>query len=235
MVEQGKGMADWINKKKFRVRNKHPHWITGKDGVGVPSLPRFEDEGLGLDIGGIGFSTPTMALRRRFLEFSRVMCPEMVERFDSGPLYCFGNKPEFFEQKFREWLEHYGFYDKWQYDWFEWHIKVCKKKNCGSELGWFFPEEAGSKVEISLPSELKGREARRYVEQALGGILDQIFGRLQVGDTHLKWFIRFQVMGHTAALIAQEEMKHPSVINKGIAEMADRLSLKTLRRRTRRR
>ncbi len=224
-------MADWINKKKFRVRNKHPYWEADKAGIKFPPTPEFEDEVA--DAVLVEGSTPTSALRRRFLEFARAMCPEMWERLDSGPLHCSTMKPELFELKLREWLECYGLYDNWQYDWFKWHIEFCNMKKCNSAEGWFFPEGLGSKVEIQVPLELEGKSARKYVKHTVDGVLDQVFGRLQVGDSHLKWFVRFQVMGQTAALIAQQEMKHPSVINKGIAEVFHRLSLETLRKRTR--
>ena len=226
--------AGWINKKKFRVRNKHPYWGAIKDGMKI--VPAAECGG---EVGDPGVvlmesSTPTDALRRRFLELARTMCPDMSERLDSGPLHCSTMKPELFELKLREWLECYGLYDNWQYDWFKWHIEFCNTKKCNSAESWFFPEGLGSKVEIHVPLELEGESARKYVKHAVNGVLDQVFGRLQVGDSHLKWFVRFQVMGHAATLIAQEEMRHPSVINKAIAEVFHRLSLETLRRRTRR-
>jgi len=230
-------MADWINKKKFRVRNKHPFWQPVKGLNKSSGSPAFEGEFQKQEKGALadGCSVSTDALRRRFLEISHGMCPEMWKWLDSGPLYCSKNKPGLFEAKFQDWLHHFGLYEMWQYEWFKWHVDTCKKEGRNSEWGWFFPNDIGRSIEIPLPSKLTGKKARKHVRLEVEGVMDLVFGRLQVGDTHLKWFIRYQIMGHAAIAIAEDEMKHPSVINKGIAQVSNRLFLGTLRKRTRRR
>ena len=229
-----KDMADWINRKQFRVRNKYPYWeVVDPGGTEVGDFrSKGESEDFGL-WGWVRGSTPREALRKRFLELAHGMCPEMWERFDSGPLQCSSNKPELFEVKLREWLQHFGLYDSWQDDWIRSHLDRCLQRGIGSEGGWFFPESMGSGIGLVLPPGLEGREARQKVRESVDRMLDQVFGRLQVGDSHLKWFIRYQVMGHSSKVIALDEGRHPSVINKGIAEMADRLAIETLRKRRR--
>lgn len=230
-------MADWINKKKFRVRNKYPFWQPGKElsrNVDSP-LPSGEPQGQGGGVLAVHEPNATDVLRRRFLEIAHGMCPEMWKWLDAGPLYCWKNKPELFEVKFQDWLQHFGLYDAWQYEWFKWHVDICKKEGKGSEWGWFLPGDVGRAIQIPLPSNLTGKEARKHVRVKVDGVMDLVFGRLQVGDTHLRWFIRYQIMGHSAIAIGEDARKHPSVINKGIAQASSRLCLDALRKRRRRR
>jgi len=230
-------MADWVNQKKFRVRNKHPFWQLAKGLNKNIDLPVLEDKLQGKEEGALAgaYLTSTHALRRIFLEVAHGMCPEMWKWMDSGPLYCSKNKPELFEVKFQDWLQHFGLYESWQHEWFKWHVDACRKDGRNSEGGWCFPNDVGHAIEILLPSKLAGKKAREHVRLEMDRVMDLVFGRLQVGDTHLKWFIRYQIMGHAAITIAEDEMKHPSVINKGIVQAYNRLHLGKLRKRTRRR